>query len=107
MTATRFARANGPLNSITAAHRYEPTRNTNKTVVANYLLDREGEWISAATFNDIGGRAGDRRMRELRQDGWHIETRNVGGSSYQHRLAKAPPKRVQALYRTVSKPVYT
>lgn len=103
MSATRFARANGPASSIAAAVAYEPTRNTNKTVIANYLLDHEGQWIDAATFNDIGGRAGDRRMRELRQDGWKIETRRVGANTYQHRLVTAPAKKVQANYRKVTK----
>lgn len=102
MTATKFAHANGPRSSISAALMYEPTRDTRKTIVANYLLDHQGEWIDASTFNDIAGRAGDRRMRELRQDGWNIDTRvsPLGGRVYQHRLVKAPAKYVQALYRT-------
>jgi hypothetical protein len=103
VSASRFARAAGPATSISAAAVYEPVRNTRKTAVANYLLEHEGEWIDAATFNDVGGRAGDRRMRELRQDGWKIETRRVAGNSYQHRLAKAPAKKVQSQYRTVAK----
>lgn len=98
---TKFARTNGPINSIDAAVAYEPVRNTRKTIVANYLLDHIGEWIDAETFNEIGGRAGDRRMRELRQDGWQIETRLSPSQfrAYQHRLIKVPAKKVQALYR--------
>lgn len=101
MAGNRFARANGPATSIAAALTYEPTRNTRKSVVANYLLDHVGEWINADTFNTIGGRAGDRRMRELRQDGWNIETRRSSGNTYQHRLVKSPIKKVVNQYRKV------
>lgn len=103
MSATKFARANGPATSKTAAAVYEPTRMTRKAAVANYLLDHVGEWTTASTFNIIGGRAGDRRMRELRQDGWRIETRRQADNVFEHRLVKAPTKAVQAQYRTVTK----
>lgn len=103
VTANKFARSAGPVSSINAAIAYEPTRHTNKTIVANYLLDHAGEWIPASTFNDIAGRAGDRRMRELRQDGWEIETRRAAGNLYEHRLVKPPAKKVQAQFRKVTK----
>lgn len=100
VTATKFARKTGPINSRVAATKYEPNRVSRKAAVAVFLLNNEGEWFDAQTFNDVGGRAGDRRMRELRQDGWKIETRQKPGASnvYQHRLAKAPAKKVQAAF---------
>jgi hypothetical protein len=101
-SSSKFARINGPVNSKVAAANYEPVRVTRKTAVAVFLLDHVGEWFNASVFNEVGGRAGDRRMRELRSDGWKIETRRVAGNTYQHRLAKAPAKKTQALYRSTA-----
>jgi hypothetical protein len=100
-SSSKFARTNGPVNSKVAAANYEPVRVSRKAAVAVFLLDHIGEWFDASVFNEVGGRAGDRRMRELRADGWKIETRRAAGNVYQHRLAKAPAKKVQTAYRQV------
>lgn len=82
---------------------YTPTNDSAKTAVANYLLDHVGEWIDTATFEALGV-SGSRRMRELRENGWSIKSRNAPGTrTRQHQLAKAPAKAIQVRYRATSK----
>lgn len=84
-------RASDPKTAQEAAERYQPARDSAKGRVLAYLQEHVGEWIDAPTLThqSIGGFAGTRRMRELREAGWPIETRpKPGGTSntWQHRL---------------------
>lgn len=84
-----IVRNDDPETSHEAAARYEPKRETAKGRVLALLRARRGEWIDAVEFTapEVGGFAGTRRLRELR-DRWPIETRRKPGSetTWQHRL---------------------
>lgn len=87
----RNARHSDPSTSKQAAERYEPKRETAKGRVLAHLRAHPNEWVDAPEFTreDIGGFAGTRRLRELREDdGWPIETRPKPGYTnlWQHRL---------------------
>lgn len=85
-----LVRNSDPATSAEAAERYEPRRETAKARVLDYLRERAGQWVDAVdlTRPEVGGFAGTRRMRELRDGGWPIETRPKPGESntWQHRL---------------------
>lgn len=76
--------------ALEAAERYQPKRDSAKGRVLSYLQERLGEWVDAPdlTTEAVGGFAGTRRLRELRDAGWPIETRPKPGSvnTWQHRL---------------------
>lgn len=73
-----------------AADRYEPKRGTARARVLDYLRARTGEWVDAPELTDpsVGGFGGTRRLRELREVGWPIETRPKPDTTntWQHRL---------------------
>lgn len=79
-----------PETSKEAAERYEPKRDTAKGRVLVYLQARIGQWVDAPelTTEAVGGFAGTRRLRELREQGWPIDTRPKPGAenTWQHRL---------------------
>lgn len=81
-----------PSNSHVAAERIEPERGTKRAQVLDYMRARLGQWIDAPELatQDVGGFGGTRRMRELRQMGWNIETRPKPGvtNTWQHRLVE-------------------
>lgn len=62
-----------PAASIAAAREFMTRRTTKRSEVLRYLLDFPGQWIPRDKIRQIGGDSGDRRVRELRQDGWPIE----------------------------------
>lgn len=66
-----------------------PAPDTRKGLVLALLEQRE--WVTAADINTaaVGGSSGDRRLRELRADGWPIERETVPGSSM-HRYRLVP-----------------
>lgn len=78
-----------------AIERYEPHRDTAKGRVLAYLREHAGQWVDAPdlTTPEVGGFAGTRRLRELRDDGWPIETRPKPGETnlWQHRLGTDLP----------------
>ena len=80
----------GSPTSEEAWRRYEPKADTAKGRVLGYLRERMDQWVDAPvlTSDDVGGFAGTRRLRELREDGWLIETRPKPGgtNTWQHRL---------------------
>lgn len=88
----QFFRASDPDSSREAAQRYEPKRETAKARVLDYLRARVLMWVDAPelTTPEVGGFAGTRRLRELRDDGWPIETRPKPGATnlWQHRLTE-------------------
>lgn len=79
-----------PENSHVAAEQIEPTRGTKRAQVLDALRVAKGEWVDAPSLatEDVGGFGGTRRMRELRDMGWNIETRQKPGVTnvWQHRL---------------------
>jgi len=87
---TGLVRNSDPKNSYEAIASYEEFRGTAKERVLGYLAERMGEWVDAPdlTAPGIGGFAGTRRLRELRDDGYLIETRRKPGegNTWQHRL---------------------
>lgn len=96
--AQRLARAEDPGTAKEAAEAYVAAQahTTRLGKVAKHLIDNVGIWVDAVTFThtDVGGFAGTRRLRELREEyGWNIETRRKPGSAvaWQHRLVELPP----------------
>lgn len=85
-----IARTNDPINSHVAAEQIEPTRGSKRAAVLDYLRQHMDDWVDAPGLatQDVGGFGGTRRMRELRQMGWNIETRQKPNSpnTWQHRL---------------------
>lgn len=85
-------RRSDPPTAHEAAERYEPKRETAKGRVLAYLRAHLGEWVDAPdlTAPDVGGFAGTRRLRELRDEGHVIETRPKPGEQnlWQHRLVE-------------------
>lgn len=88
--AAPVVRASDPATAHEAAARYEPSRDSAKGRVLAYLREHSGQWVDAVelTLPEVGGFAGTRRMRELRDAGWSIETRPKPGetNTWQHRL---------------------
>lgn len=70
--------------------RPEPDPDSAKGRVLSYLRERLDQWVDAPelTEESVGGFAGTRRMRELRDEGWPIETRPspTAPHLWQHRL---------------------
>lgn len=62
-----------PQASITAAHEAHARRATKRSAVLMLLLRHCGGWVARDEVRAVGGDSGDRRVRELRQDGWPIE----------------------------------
>jgi hypothetical protein len=85
-----LVRNSDPPNSHEAIASYEPYRGTAKERVLGYLAEHMGQWVDAPdlTAPGIGGFAGTRRLRELRDEGYLIETRRKPEESntWQHRL---------------------
>lgn len=83
-------RTDDPASAHVAAERYEPKRDSAKGRVLAYLRERIGQWVDAPelTRPEVGGFAGTRRLRELRDVGWPIETRPKpdATNTWQHRL---------------------
>lgn len=81
-----------PENSHVAAQRIEPTRGSKRAQVLDHLRQRMGQWVDAPDLatEEVGGFGGTRRMRELRDMGWNIETRPKPGTTntWQHRLVE-------------------
>jgi hypothetical protein len=79
-------------NSVAALKAYEPYLETAKGRVLDYLHSRANNWVDAVelTTEEVGGFAGTRRLRELREEGWEIETRPSPGAPnvWQHRLVQ-------------------
>jgi len=89
-SARTLRRNNDPSNSHEAIERYEPKRGTARERVLTYLRAHIGEWVDAPALTtfEVGGFGGTRRLRELRDMGWPIETRPSpdGTNTWQHRL---------------------
>jgi hypothetical protein len=89
-----IVRGDDPANSHLAAQRIQPSRDSARGRVLAYLQGRAGQWVDAIelTLPDVGGFGGTRRMRELREGGWPIETREKPGAPnvWQHRLPEDP-----------------
>jgi hypothetical protein len=94
--AVRLAESAGPSTSRQAATIYSRThRKTRLGKVAEFLLNNPGQWLDAVRFatDEVGGFAGTRRLRELREDfHWPISTRRdpERTTSWQHRLDYVP-----------------
>lgn len=57
--------------------------------VLDYLKARRGEWVTNVTLAspEIGGLRFGGRLKELRDDGWQIETQTpAAGGTYRYRL---------------------
>lgn len=93
------------MTTNTVPMNYVPKNGTSKTIIANYLLDHAGQWITTETFDAlVESPSGGRRMRELRENGWKIDSRrSVYGAGREHRLVKAPAKTIQSKFRTYPK----
>lgn len=90
--ARALVRNTDPGTAHEAIERYKPKRDTAKGRVLAYLQEREGVWVDAPelTTQEVGGFAGTRRLRELRDAGWPIETRPKpdAENTWQHRLVE-------------------
>lgn len=99
--APYLSRFTDPVTSHEAEAAYEPKRASAKGRVLALLRERRGHWIDAVAFtaSDVGGFAGTRRLRELRDAGHPIETRRKPGSpsTWQHRLPADAPVPADAL----------
>ena len=75
--AAPLARRSDPVTSHVGAAIIEPKRSTRKGQVLAAL--RSGSWVPGYELctNECGGSEGLRRLRELRAEGWLIETRFV------------------------------
>jgi hypothetical protein len=73
--------------------------NTIKGKVANHLVTNAKQWIDSGSLREIG-LSGDRRLRELREEGWSIKTRRNpdAPTQFQHMLARVPAKKTLAQY---------
>lgn len=93
-TGPPLSRTTDPATSHLAIELYEPKRESAKSRVLMYLRDHLGEWVDARVLTDeeVGGFAGTRRMRELRDEGFPIETRLKPDTqtTWQHRLVRDP-----------------
>jgi hypothetical protein len=95
---SRLARSEPQGGAQEAALVYSRTkRKTRLGKVAEYLIAHQGEWIDAAHFADaeVGGFAGTRRLRELREEyAWPISTRRSPDPNkpnhWEHRLDYVP-----------------
>lgn len=99
-------RTDDPDNSHIAAVQVEPTRGTKRAQVLDALRAANGDWVNAPDLatQEVGGFGGTRRMRELRQMGWDIETRQSphDPSIWQHRLVTETPAAESASSVTIS-----
>lgn len=90
--ARALVRKDDPETAHEAIERYEPKRDTAKGRVLAYLRERAGQWVDAPelTAQEVGGFAGTRRLRELRDAGYPIETRPhpAAENTWQHRLTE-------------------
>jgi hypothetical protein len=94
----RLARGDDPGAAHEAIRTYSRTRyKTRLGKVANFFLNHLGEWHDAVRFVDeeVGGFAGTRRVRELREEyGWDIEIRKhpdpAKPNTHQYRLNRMP-----------------
>jgi hypothetical protein len=92
----RLARTDDPGTSHEAIKTYSRTRyRTRLGKVADYLVNHLGQWVDAVHFTDdeVGGFAGTRRLRELREDyGWDVVTRQHPDkpNTWQHMLRTMP-----------------
>lgn len=94
----RLTRSDDPGAAHEAIKTYSRTRyKTRLGKVANFFLNHLGEWHDAVRFVDeeVGGFAGTRRVRELREEyGWDIEIRKHPDlnkpNTHQYRLARLP-----------------
>lgn len=76
------------------------TASTYKGTIAKHLVENQKQWIDSSVFTQIGGLNGDRRLRELRAEGWSIKSRRNPESprNFQYTLTRVPAKRVVAQY---------
>lgn len=72
---------------------------TVKGRVANHLVTNAKQWIDSAELRQFG-LSGDRRLRELRDEGWMIKTRRnpEAPTQFQHMLSRVPAKKIIAQY---------
>ena len=73
-----------PVNSVLAALEHHDRRPTQLSSVLRLLIDRSPEWIGRGEVRKAGGDQGDRRVRELRQRNWPIETRQLDSREAWH-----------------------
>jgi hypothetical protein len=88
-----IVRESDPPTAHLAAERIQPKRGTRKALVLACLTGAGGDWVDGVIIAtpEIGGSEGIRRLRELRDDGWNIETRPHPQSetAWQYRLVQA------------------
>ena len=71
-------RNSDPANSIIAALEASKRMSTARLKVLVHLLANNGRWVSRNEIREAGGDSGDRRVRELRDEGnWPIETEQI------------------------------
>lgn len=68
-----LARTTDPLPARIGAK--VPGLNTAKGRVLALLRDNQGRWVPKDDLRSVGGDNGDRRLRELRAEGWPIQMR--------------------------------
>lgn len=92
--ARALARRDGPATSKLAAQMVAPKVGTRKSNVLAELRRASPEFISGDRLSTphIGGAQGLKRLRELRADGWPVETRPPpdGDGTWLYRLRPEP-----------------
>ncbi len=73
---------------------YIPSETDARGRVALYLLKYPNEWINASELeiSTVGGGAAVRKIKELINFGWEIETRSEGETLLECKLAKDPTR---------------
>lgn len=77
-----------PQQSVDAAIEHAERRDTKRGAVLMMLINRNGLWQTRSRIRAVGGDSGDRRVRELRdQGGWPIEIKQFHeGDTWQVRM---------------------
>jgi hypothetical protein len=68
-----------PANSIRAFEEFAARRDTKTVRMLEYMLKIPGVWIEREVVRQVAGDSGDRRYRELRQNGWPVEIQQQRG----------------------------
>ena len=64
---------------------------SNKSTLAKFLVENPKQWLDTNTINEVAGKGGTARLRELRADGWPIKTQRTG-NKFSYQLTRVPAK---------------
>jgi len=70
---------------------------TTKAKVANLLVSNAKTWVPTSDVTAVAGPGATARLRELRREGWSIQTKREG-TNFFYKLSRVPAKRVLAQF---------